>query len=214
MIRATVATRVEHGRALPLLVWRFDREAYVASTASAGGGLGPRRWILNAGVAHDYARRDLDRHLAELAGGLGLSGRGVGMFTAADVRMAKRAEVDGVAVEATVGLTDPIWAADHTAVAAVHAPGTINIVGQLPGRLTDTALCNGLCTATEAKVQALADAGIPGTGTPSDALTLTCPVDGRAGAFGGPRSRWGAPLARAVYDAVLAGALAWQERNP
>lgn len=214
MIRAHRGTRVEQDRSLPLLVWRFDVETYVASTAAAGGGLGPRRWIVNASVPHDYARRDLDRHVTELAGVLGLSGRGVGMLTATDVRTVRFAEVDGVTVEATVGLTEPAWAADCTARAVVQAPGTINIVGQLSGRLADAALCNGLCTATEAKVQALVDAGVSGSGTPSDALTLTCPVDGPPDAFGGPRSRWGAPLASAVYDAVLAGALAWRERKP
>ena len=225
MIRAHLTSRVEHGRSLPLLLWRFAGPTYVASTASAGGGLGTRWWIANASVRDDYTRHDLDGHLAELAAALDLSGRGVGMLTAADVRRVRFAAVDGVTAEATVGLTDPTWAADPAVAdaavadaAAVPAtappPGTINIVAQLPARLTDAALCNALCTATEAKAQALADAGVSGTGTPSDAVTLTCPVDGPAATFGGPRSSWGAPLARAVYQAVLAGALAWQEQAP
>ncbi|HEU5008272.1 MAG TPA: adenosylcobinamide amidohydrolase [Jatrophihabitantaceae bacterium] len=222
MIRAHQTSRVEHGRSLPMLLWRFAGPTYVASTASAGGGLGPRWWIANASVRDDYGRHDLDGHLAELAAVLDLSGRGVGMLTAADVRKVRFAAVGGVTAEVTVGLTDPTWAADRAAVdvasdaAAVPAvappPGTINIVAQLPVRLTDAALCNALCTATEAKAQALADAGVSGTGTPSDAVTLTCPVNGPADTFGGPRSRWGAPLARAVHQAVLAGALAWQEQ--
>jgi adenosylcobinamide amidohydrolase len=84
-------------------------------------------------------------------------------------------------------------------------PGTINVVAQLPVRLADAALLNGLCTATEAKTQALLDEGVPGTGTASDAVTLVCPVDGPVEAFAGPRSTWGARLARAVHAAVLAG---------
>ena len=50
--------------------------------------------------------------------------------------------------------------------------------------------------------------GSPGTGTASDAVTVVCPPDGPAEAFAGPRSIWGARLARAVRDAVLAGAVA------
>jgi adenosylcobinamide amidohydrolase len=85
------------------------------------------------------------------------------------------------------------------------APGTINIVARLPVRLTDAALLNALTTATEAKSQALLTAGVPGTGTASDAITVACPASGPTQPFGGPRSTWGARLARAVHDAVRAG---------
>jgi adenosylcobinamide amidohydrolase len=106
---------------------------------------------------------------------------------------------------ATVGLADPVWAAgDGSSTAAV--PGTVNIIAVLPVRLTEAALLNAACTATEAKAQALLDADVPGTGTPSDAVTIACPTTGGAEPFGGPRSVWGARLARAVHRAVLAGA--------
>ena len=47
--------------------------------------------------------------------------------------------------------------------------GTINTVIFVPMRLSDGALINAVATATEAKSQALFEAGIPATGTPSDA---------------------------------------------
>jgi adenosylcobinamide hydrolase len=197
--------RVEDGRPLSMLLWRFASGLTVASTASCGGGLGERRWIINAQVGHDYRRRDQQQHGAELAAaaGVGADG-GVVMFTAVDVREVRSAEDGGVRVDATVGLTLPVWAAaPDTAVAA--APGTVNIVVLLPVRLTDAALLNALCTATEAKTQALLATGVPGTGTASDAVTVACPADGPAEPFGGPRSTWGARLARAVHDSVLAG---------
>ena len=75
----------------------------------------------------------------------------------------------------------------------------------LPVRLTDAALLNALCTATEAKTQALVEASVPGSGTASDAVTVACPATGPAEPFGGPRSPWGARLARAVHSAVLEG---------
>lgn len=187
-------------------MWRLAARSRVASTASCGGGLGLRSWVINAQVARDYARVDLDRHGAELAGGAALAGDGVVMFTAAHVRGVRRADDGGVRVDVTVGITHPTWAADASDESVAPVPGTINIVAQLPVRLTDAALLNALCTVTEAKTQALLTAGIPGTGTPSDAVTVICPPDGPAEPFAGPRSEWGARLARAVHDAVAAGA--------
>jgi adenosylcobinamide amidohydrolase len=187
-----------------MLVWSFTQPMTIASTASCGGGLGERRWIINAQVQHDYRRRDLQRHGAELAASADLNGTGVAMFTAVDVRDVLSREDGGVRVDATVGLTLPVWAA-APAVAMAAAPGTVNIVAELPVRLSDAALLNALCTVTEAKTQALLEAGIPGTGTASDAVTIVCRIDGPAEQFGGPRSTWGARLARAVHAAVLAG---------
>jgi adenosylcobinamide amidohydrolase len=90
--------------------------------------------------------------------------------------------------------------------------GTINIVAFLPVPLADAALVNGVMTATEAKVQALVDCGLAATGTATDAVVLTCPVPIPGEAvepYGGPRSTWGARLARAVYAAVEQGARRW-----
>jgi adenosylcobinamide amidohydrolase len=180
----------------------------VASTAGCGGGVGPRSWVINAQVARDYARRDLDAHGAELAAREPLAGPGVVMFTAADVAGEQRAVRDGVHVSATVGLTHPTWAADISSElsGAVFPPGTINVVAVLPVRLAQGALLNALTTVTEAKTQALLVAGVAGTGTPSDAVTICCASTGVEEPFAGPRSSWGAALARATYDAVLAGA--------
>ena len=83
--------------------------------------------------------------------------------------------------------------------------GTINVLVVLPERLSDGALVNTIVTATEAKVQALRELGLEATGTATDAVCVVCPEDGRASAFGGPRSVWGARLARAVHAAVVAG---------
>ena len=71
-------------------------------------------------------------------------------------------------------------------------------------RCGDAALANALVTATEAKAQALFEAGVPGTGTASDAVAVCCPPGGTE-PYGGPRSTWGARLARAVHAAVEGG---------
>jgi adenosylcobinamide amidohydrolase len=86
-----------------------------------------------------------------------------------------------------------------------HHVGTVNVVAWVPVRLSDAALVNAIATATEAKVQAIRELALPGTGTPTDAVTVLCPCDGPVVPYGGPRSEWGAPLARAVHAALLAG---------
>jgi adenosylcobinamide amidohydrolase len=165
--------------------------------------------VVNVQVPTDYGRRDVAVHIAEVAAALGLAGLGVGMLTAADVGAAVVAEDGGVRVEATVGLTRPIWASApperREGVTAQGPPGTVNVVAFLPVRHSDAALANILCTITEAKVQALLDGGIAGTGTASDAVTVLCPISGPAQPFGGPRSEFGARVARATYDALRSG---------
>ncbi len=191
--------------ALAVLAWRLDAPLWCASTATVGGGIGLREWVVNAQVPPGYGRRDVAAHVAEVAGTLGLRGPGVGMLTAAEVADVARAEDGGVSVEATVGLDRPVWAAAPVEDTVAAAPGTVNVVAFLPVRHADAALANILCTVTEAKVQALFDGGVAGTGTASDAVTVLCPPTGRAEPFGGPRSVFGSRVARAVYAAVRSG---------
>ena len=211
------------GEPLSIAVWRFAEPLLTISSAPLGGGLGPRSWVVNAQVPHSYDRRDPDAHLKELAAAQGLDEGGVGMLTAVDVRDVQRAEDGGARADATVGVTLPTWAADRcdgrdgSATAALDpAPhtadahtgrrvGTINVVAFLPERLSPAALVNAVITVTEAKSQALWEAGIEATGTASDAVCVACPPGGSAHIFGGPRSMWGARLARAVHRAVLDG---------
>ena len=203
----SVHVRIEDGCVLPLLGWRFPGPMTTAATASIGGGVGPRRWVLNAQVDKDYGRHDLAEHGKELAALSGLSGAGVVMLTAADVRRVRTAHDGGVRVDATVGLTRPTWAAAPDE--PVAGPGTINVVAYLPAHLTNAALVNAVITATEAKTQALAEAGVPGTGTATDVVCIACPAEpapgGQPEPYAGPRSEWGARLARAVHAAVHAG---------
>lgn len=195
--------RREDGRDLPLLLWRFAAPMRAIASSPHGGGLALRRWIVNAQVPGSYARRDPDHHLGKLAVSLGLAGKGVGMLTAADVRAHRTSTDAGVAVWATVGLGHPLRAAAPHDPAPVALVGTINVVAVLPERLSDAALVNTVATATEAKAQALRELGLDATGTATDAVCIVCPAEGRVHDFGGPRSTWGARLARAVHRAVL-----------
>lgn len=207
-----------------VLWWRLDPTWSALSSAPVGGGFTRPAWLVNVGVPLDYARTDLDQHAQQIAAGLGLSeepvkhepgrhapGRragtagGIALFTAADVGAVQHVEREGLAVSATVGVTKPTWAADASGGWSPWSPGTINIVARVPVRLDPGAMVNAVMTVTEAKTQALLEAGVPGTGTASDAVVVLCPVQGVLEPFAGPRSAWGSRLALRVHDAVRAG---------
>jgi adenosylcobinamide amidohydrolase len=190
------------------------------SSGVAGGGIGPREWVLNAQVPAGYSRTDPAVHVAELAAGLGLEGEGAGLLTAARVSDAVQCEDEGVRVAATVGLRVPTWAAMPAGSAdgelvQVWRPGTINIIVSVPVPLRDAAYVNAVMTATEAKTQAVLEAGFRATGTASDAICVAAPAAGEPENFAGPRSLWGARIARAVHSAVHAGAVRYPAKaNP
>ncbi|MFF4614234.1 adenosylcobinamide amidohydrolase [Nonomuraea jabiensis] len=208
-----ITYRVEDGARLGSLLWEFGPGWRMISSALLGGGIGPREWVLNAQVVAGYSRMDPVDHLLSL----GPEGEGVGMLTAASVDRCVQASDGGVEAYATVGLRVPTWAAAPEGSADPElAPirvGTVNIVTVLPVAMTDAALVNAVMTVTEAKSQALIEAGYSGTGTASDAVCVAVPAHGPEELFGGPRSEWGARAARAVHAAVRQGAEAWRPRD-
>lgn len=187
------------------LVWELSAPHAVVSSAPVGGGRSEAMWLLNIQVARDYARTDLAAHAAEVASAAGLAGAGPVFFTAADVARYGRGSSDGAFVDATVGIRKPTWAADPSGGHADYEPGTINIVVQTPWALSEAAAVNVVATVTEAKTQVLFEAGVPGTGTASDAVAVVWPLGAPAQLFGGPRSVAGASCAIAAHAAVAAG---------
>ncbi len=187
-----------------MLTWRFPEPVRALSSAPVGGGPALLDWLLNVEVSSDYQRCDLAVHVSEVAARLHMHGAGAGLLTAAPVAQVCTGEDGGVRVDATVGVTRPTWAAGPDGSWSGR-PGTINTVVQLPVALSPAAAVNAVVTATEAKVQALLEAGVPGTGTASDAVVVLWPASGPEEDFGGPRSVWGARVARAVHAATAAG---------
>ena len=203
-MRARLQTHATTDRTRPVLVWRSPRPFLACSSASFGGGMALRSWIANAEVPKAYDRTDLGAHADELKRDLELTGDGVVLFTAASVDAHTIAEDHGVVATATVGLSLPTWAAAPDE-RVDPSPGTINVVAWVPVRLSLAALVGAVVTVTEAKVQALLEHGVQATGTASDAVCVACPADGPVEPFAGPRSAWGARLARAVHEAVGTG---------
>ncbi|MDV5144272.1 adenosylcobinamide amidohydrolase [Streptomyces sp. SBC-4] len=218
---AALLTHTEQGRAWPLLVWAPGPGVRMVSSAVLGGGIGERAWVLNAQVPPGYDRVDPAAHLGALASGAGLEGPGVGLMTAASVENRQHATDGGAEAVVTAGIGVRGWAAVPGAGGVTAPrPGTINIIVSLPVPLTDAALVNAVATATEAKVQALVELGADASGTPTDAVCVAAPsptgsdarawagvgvdapTESTAEAFAGPRSLWGARLARAVHRAT------------
>jgi len=193
------------------------------SSAVLGGGLGWVRTWINAQVRHGYSRTDPRRHLQEIARDLAAGEPVVGMLTAACVDRYQIAGSGSAWAVATVGglLTHGLAAGaapmeePGTSVPRVSTDlvGTINILALVDRPLTDEALAGALITVVEAKARALATARIPAigaegyaTGTPTDSVCVACPP-GENVCFAGPATPVGNDLGRAVYEAVLAGAL-------
>jgi adenosylcobinamide amidohydrolase len=237
------ARLIEHSDGGALL-WQAGPGWQMISSAVLGGGLGPRAWVLNAQVGHGYARMDPDRHLSAIAQEHGMTGRGVGLMTAARVAEGAFAADGGAEAVVTAGIGVHGWAAEpppvpHPRTATAQrdsapagerpttpnghdgqspalrppAPGTINIVVALPVALSPGALVNAVTTATEAKVQALRDAGFDASGTPTDAVCVAARADGVEIPFAGPRSEWGSRLARAVHAATVEAVLRYRARR-
>ncbi|HMJ33421.1 MAG TPA: adenosylcobinamide amidohydrolase [Baekduia sp.] len=199
------------------LVVDFGGPRRCLSSAVVGGGLRTARAWLNLQVGHGYARTDPDVHLCEemLARGLDVATT-LGAMTAAHVDRATEHAEGGTRAVATVGIGVPLAAAGRL-VRALPKVNTINIVVLTDAPLTDSGLVYAVQTATEAKAQALADAGIgarnhagPATGTATDSIAIAA-LPGECEPFAGPMAPAGAAIAHCVHAAVLAGALAFRQ---
>jgi adenosylcobinamide hydrolase len=201
------------------LVVDFGGVRRCLSSAVVGGGLRDARGWLNLQVPHGYARMDPDVHLRKEMAARGLdAATTLGAMTAAHVDRATSCEEPAAArVLATVGIGVPLAAAGRR-LREVPAVNTINILVLVEAPLTDGALVYAVQTATEAKAQGLADAGIRAanhdgyaTGTATDSICVAA-RPGATEPFAGPMSAAGAAIARCVHAAVHAGALEFVAR--
>lgn len=112
---------------------------------------------------------------------------------------------------ATVGLGNAERVGHRRAVPP-SGYGTINIVLVIETGLTEAAQIEALTIATQARTAAVIEAGVilpsgPATGTGTDCVAIAC--DPGPIAFAGTHTAVGEAIGRAVYQAVLAGALDW-----
>jgi adenosylcobinamide hydrolase len=201
------------------LVIELGGERRCLSSAVLGGGLQTATHWLNVQVDHSYARLDPGVHLTEVARARGLDPDAIiGMLTAADVAAAQTQSHGPARTHATVGISQPLAAAGRLP-RRVAPVGTINVLVVVDAPLCDAALAAAIQTATEAKAQALADAGVRAsnhdgyaTGTATDSICIAA-LPGAGEQFAGPVTSVGAAIATTVHEAILAGALARRQHR-
>ncbi|HEV8676812.1 MAG TPA: adenosylcobinamide amidohydrolase [Methylomirabilota bacterium] len=188
-----------------------DRLRVVAS-AFVGGDLAATRHIVNMHWPHGY-RDGLEVELAAFARRLGIVEPFVGLMTAAGTHEAVSVteQLDGITAIAVVTVGIGTLVSAGASPPRPWRPGTINTIVLLDACLEPAAAVNGVITATEAKVAALAEAGLvttdgaPATGTVTDAVVVAWTQRGPRLPYLGPAASGGWLLARAVRRAVAAG---------
>ena len=174
------------------------------SSAPLGGGIGPCAWVINAQVPHAYDRRDPAEHLREMAAACSCAVRAWGCSPLSTWTRMRWAEDGGAVADVSVGITSPTWAAAPDEPARAERAGRSTSSPSCPARLSHAALVNVAMTVTEAKAQALWDAGVQATGTASDAVCRGVPVHGaRKSPSAAPVRRggraWPAPCIRPCW---------------
>jgi iron complex transport system ATP-binding protein len=144
----------------PDAVWLRSRAPLrVLASAVVGGDLDVTHHVVNMHVDRGYVSPDPGADLRAFARRLGIVEPFVGLMTAALTDEARIVweEADGirVGVIATVGLG--VTEAAGLTPPVVWQPSTINVVIVLDAALERAAAVNGVITATEAKVGALAE---------------------------------------------------------
>lgn len=203
------------------VVIRAQSPLRVISSAVVGGGFGLARAIVNLHVPKNFPCDDPDGELAAFAQRRGIPSPYVGLMTSA---WTEKAEVtietaNGVTALAvvTVGLGNPVEAGRSEV--AVSRPSTINTIVVVDAAPEPAALVNAVTTAVEAKVMAVAAAGIrcsdgqPASGTSTDAVVVAATGRGPRHRFGGPISELGWVVARAVRSALDNGIRLWIEEH-
>ncbi len=189
---------------------RSDRPLYVLSSALACGGFARTCDVVNMHVDDVAPDSSPQAELAAFAAGLGVGDGFVGLMTAAATQQARlsvaRAADLTVASVVSVGLSNTARAG--LTPPAPLAPGTINAIVLVDGRLTDAAMVNAVITATEAKTAVLAEwdvrtpDGDRATGTSTDAVVVACTGRGTPLPYAGPATPVSHLVARTVLDAI------------
>jgi adenosylcobinamide hydrolase len=198
------------------------RSMSVCSSAVIGGGLTEARAVINLHVAKSDPCADPSSMLSAYARRVAVPEPYVGLLTGAWTERAVVGEASGSGMSAlavvTVGLSNRIAAGRVPVLEWI--PDTINTIVVVDADAEPAALVNGIITATEVKVLALAEAGVRDadgaavSGTFTDAVVVAATGRGPRARFGGPASALGWTVAQAVRHALEQGIREWKGRNP
>jgi adenosylcobinamide hydrolase len=189
---------------------RSARPLLMLSSAALGGGFREARDIVNVHVDKDYDGAHPEDDLAAFAARHGAGVDAVGLMTAAETQFAalEVATRDGVTVAAVVSMGLSNVASAGVTPPAPPAPGTINAIVLVEGRLSPSAMVNAVITVTEAKALTLTawDVRTPegdrAAGTTTDAVVVACTGAGEELQYAGTATIVGWLMARTVRAAV------------
>jgi len=199
---------------------RLPRRMRAIASTILNGGLGEADSVLMLQVPLHYDHSDPVAHMRSLLPRLELPADTVCFMTAAELDKAfcaRDVAQNGSEAIACVsaGISNAINAGESSREGSVphRQVGTINVMVVTDEPLDDCALANAIMTVTEAKVAALRDHHIPGTGTTSDAVLVMCPSDGERCLWSGSSSDHGIAMAVAVRSALGESIARWKGAN-
>jgi adenosylcobinamide amidohydrolase len=201
------------------LAVRFREPHQVLSWAIVGGGRRIARSVLWCHVREGELSPSTDAValIEQAARTLGLLAP-VGLLTARDLSAYEQVVLGGVdhAVRcvATVGLGNALRVGDPPG--AFRPVGTINVLCQVGGALTEEAMIEAMAIAVEARTAAVMAldlpsrrSGRPATGTGTDCVVIAAPLRDQAASFAGKHTELGALVGSAVEQAVTRGGERW-----
>lgn len=185
------------------------------SSGVTNAGTGWYKTFVNRHVSKNY---NSDNHHEEMQGYLLQIGakkeETVGMMTAVQLEDAcwglYEEETFSVFIVVTAGVGNAVDASMSDRHSFDHSPGTINIWVFINGRVSEAASIQGVMTATEAKVKALAAhnvkdpvTGSGATGTSTDSILIASTEEGVLLEYAGTITPLGKRISKGVYECTV-----------
>ncbi|TYS89257.1 adenosylcobinamide amidohydrolase [Rossellomorea aquimaris] len=197
------------------IILQSTRPLKTISSGVTNAGTGWYTTFVNRHVSKNY---NSDNHHEEMQGYLQQIGvkreETVGMMTAVQLEDAcwgfYEEESFSVFIVVTAGVGNAVDASMSDCHSFDHSPGTINIWVFINGRVSDAASIQGIMTATEAKVKALAAhnvndpvTGSGATGTSTDSILIASTEEGVLLEYAGTITPLGKRISKGVYECTI-----------
>ncbi|MGE6754476.1 adenosylcobinamide amidohydrolase [Rossellomorea sp. NPDC071047] len=197
------------------IILQSTRPLKTISSGVTNAGTGWYKTFVNRHVSKNY---NSDNHHEEMQGYLQQIGvkreDTVGMMTAVQLEDVcwgfYEEESFSVFIVVTAGVGNAVDASMSDRHSFDHSPGTINIWVFINGRVSEAASIQGMMTATEAKVKALAAhnvkdpiTGSGATGTSTDSILIASTEEGVLLEYAGTITPLGKRISKGVYECTF-----------
>lgn len=198
-----------------MIVLRSPTSLRTMSSGVTGSGTGWYEAFVNRHVGKDYSlenhEEEMEQYIRQKDFDLSTT---VGMMTAVYLEDVVYRHVLGegfsVFVVVTAGVANAVDATRGKEHSSDAVPGTINTWIFINGNVAEEAFIQSIMTATEVKVKALMEAGVPdaltgtqATGTSTDSILIAATQQGKHLAYAGSIAPLGKAISEAVYCCTL-----------